>query len=410
MKVYDVVKYWNERENPCSTVIEKITNPHLNYLKKQIVGCKNILDFGPGYGRLFEAYEGIDEVVGVDVTGQHEKKLKEAAKKYGFDFNLIIRTDNFSKIEYPNKYFDAVVVVEVLFHQPPDVIEFVMKELNRISQKVVVVTGMNLSKKFDELGKYIPSDQYCFTYDYYKICKKNKWNIRNEERIKTQLMFVYSDYFQFNYNNKIIKFLFDRDDFYMSTLIKKTKSFYELKYLEFLKNTGILNNRSRVADIGAYLGNHSIYFSKIIGCSEVHCFEPTPFSYSVLVDNLIINEAKNVTCYPIAISSKSGKMILENSKSNNPGANQYKYNIDGVGCETLDSIIDQQIDFIKIDVERMEIEVLKGCVESIKKHRPIIMVEVDKHNVSDMTKWIVKNKYKRIGKEVFNKNTWLLKG
>ena len=193
MKNYNIVEYWNKRKNPCSTIIEEFTKHHLNFLKKQVVDCKKILDFGPGYGRLFEAYKNSNSVVGIDVTNQHENSLKDTAKKHGFDFELFLRTDNFSKIDYPDKFFDAVVTIEVLFHQTPDVIEFLMKELLRVSKKVIAVTGMNLANKFDNLKNYKPSNKYCFTYDYYKICRKNNWKIYNEERLKTQLMFIYEE-------------------------------------------------------------------------------------------------------------------------------------------------------------------------------------------------------------------------
>jgi len=409
MKHYDVVKYWNERDNPCSKSIDNLTAIHKNYLRSQVFGCDKIMDFGPGYGRMFSAYSGVSEVIGVDVTKQHKEALYKEAKNQNFKFKLICKKENFDKLDFPDKHFDAVVTSEVLFHQTPNIVVSIMKELIRISQKVIVISYMSLKEPYDKLNTDFEKNRYCFNYNYYKICKRNKWNIRNEERVKNQLMFVYSNVFIFNYNAQEIKFLFDRDFYYMSRLIKKNNSFYEEKYLEYLKDN-ILNKGSNVVEIGAYLGNHTIYFSKIIGCKNIYCFEPTIYSFSILLDNLIINGISNIKCFQTAIASKNGKMKVFKSNPDNPGANQYQYDKTGVECSTLDSIISTSVDFIKIDVENSEMEVLIGCEITIKKSRPIIMIEVGKENILNMKRWINENNYKRIALKVFNKNTWLLKG
>jgi len=409
MKDYNIVEYWNQRENPCSKSIGDLTSIHKNYLQSQVFGCNKIMDFGPGYGRMFSAYSGVSEVVGVDVTEQHKEDLYKEAEKHKFKFELLCKKDNFDKLNFPDKYFDAVVTSEVLFHQTPNTVVNIMKELIRISQKVIVISYMNLKESYDKLNNNFEKNRYCFNYDYYKICKKNKWNIRNEERIKNQLMFVYSDVFRFKYDDQEIKFLFDRDSYYMSRIIKKNNSFYEIKYLEYLRDK-ILNKESCVVEIGAYLGNHTIYFSKIIACKNILCFEPTLYSFSVLRDNLIINNIFDVKCFQVAIASKIGKMKVFKSNPDNPGANQYQYDKTGIECSTLDSIVSTKVDFIKIDVENSEMDVLVGCENTIKNFRPIIMIEVGKENISDMKTWMNENKYKRISLKIFNKNTWLLKG
>lgn len=408
MMDYDIVDYWNERDNPCSKKINQLTDIHLEYLKVQTLGCKKILDFGPGYGRMFPAYIDGEEVVGVDVTEQHKKALFEESKRQGFNFSFLCKRNNFNHLDFTDKYFDAVVVSEVLFHQTPDIIENMMQELLRIGQKVIVISYMNTKEKYDKLGEYIPSKRYCFNYNYDEICKRHKWNIRRKERFKNQIFFVYSEIFQFKYDGKEIKFLFDRDDYYMSRVIKSSKTFYEIKYLEYLKSKGIVNQNSRVLDVGSYLGNHALYFSKVLNCERLHCFEPTSYSYSILIDNLKINDVK-AEFDNVAIGSRHQKISVSKFNPDNPGANQYKYdNSGGVECKTIDSLELKSIDFLKIDVENMEMEVLKGGEFSINKFRPIIMVEVD--NVSMMNAWIAKNKYQRIGKKVFSKNTWLLEG
>jgi FkbM family methyltransferase len=413
MKTYNVVKYWSERDNPCSKTIDKLTDIHLDYLQRQTFGCQNILDFGPGYGRMFPAYKFAKKVIGIDVTTQYKTQLQFAANKGKFNFELICKKDNFSNLEFPDKHFDVVVTSEVLFHQTPNTIEPIMRELNRISRKVVVISYMNIREKYDFVGKYTPDQRYCFNYNYYEICKKNNWNIRCEEWCKNQIMFVYSDYFSFDCNGKKIKFLFDNDDYYMSRIIKNKNNFYEIKYLEYLKDK-ILNTESHIIEVGAYLGNHTIYFSEIIGCKMLYCYEPTPYSFSIMKDNININikDGKgHILTYPMAIYDRTGYVNLIKTNPDNPGANQYDYG-DKIYCSTLDEMHYNKInnlDFLKIDVENSEMRVLVGGAKLINKHKPIIMIEVGKDNILEMTKWINKNRYKRIASECFNKNTWLLK-
>lgn len=47
---------------------------------------------------------------------------------------------------------------------------------------------------------------------------------------------------------------------------------------------------------------------------------------------------------------------------------------------TLDSVKLSQVDFIKIDVEGMEIDLLRGAAKILKKHRPMMLIE---HTKSD---------------------------
>lgn len=410
MKDYDVVKYWNERGNPCSNSIDELTNDHLAFLKYNVKGCKNVLDFGPGYGRLFSAYEAGTNIVGVDVTEQYKEKLQHNAQEQNVNFELICKQDVLKPFDFDDKYFDAVVTSEVLFHQTPNTIRQIMLELNRVAKKVIVISYMNLKEKYDALNGEFDKSRYCFNYNYYKIAAKNNLLIYNEKRLRNQLMFVYSDCFSFNYNGENIFFSFDNKDYYMPQLIMKSKNFYEVTYLEYLKNKGILKADDDVVEIGAYLGNHTLYFSKIIGCN-VHTFEPTKSSYNVVLNNLKMNYVSNVMVYNKAAAAKNGFMRMKTRDIKNPGANQFIYTDSGdFECVRTDSIDFENVDFIKIDAEGGEFEALKGCQGLIDKFKPIIMIEVESDNMKSVQQWMKINKYKRFGVDVFKKNVLLLRG
>ena len=190
MSKYDVVEYWNKRKDPCSNNIEKFTKMNKDYVQKHITDCKVILDFGPGYGRLFSSYINVNKVVGVDVTEQHKEKLMIEAKKQGFEFDLICNDGN-SNLNFKDDQFDAVVSSQVFLHQPPHIIENIMKELIRIGKKVIVISYMNEKERYEQVGVKVVDHRYCFNYDYRRICEKNKWIIEDENKYNNQFMFVY---------------------------------------------------------------------------------------------------------------------------------------------------------------------------------------------------------------------------
>lgn len=120
----------------------------------------------------------------------------------------------------------------------------------------------------------------------------------------------------------------------MSRRIKKTNTFYEIKLLEYLKTNDIINQKSQVLIIGSYLANHALYFSKILKCKWVHCFEPTLYLYKFLCNNLKINGVSTATCYPVAVDDKGGNISVFKF---NLEANYYQYNdSDKVECVNID--------------------------------------------------------------------------
>lgn len=53
----------------------------------------------------------------------------------------------------------------------------------------------------------------------------------------------------------------------------------------------------------------------------------------------------------------------------------------------------RRVDFIKMDVEGMEIRVLHGLAETIARWRPVMFIEVDQGNTNDFEDWVLRNDY-----------------
>jgi FkbM family methyltransferase len=139
-----------------------------------------------------------------------------------------------------------------------------------------------------------------------------------------------------------------------------------------------------VFDIGANIGAHTIAFAAIVGpLGHVTAFEPQRVIFQILNANAALNGLTAVTTKAIALGSAAGAIKVP--PLNYAGeANFGGLSLEGatVGEEvpllTFDSLAVAACDFVKIDVEGMEIEVLKGMGETIARFRPAMYVENDR--------------------------------
>jgi FkbM family methyltransferase len=144
------------------------------------------------------------------------------------------------------------------------------------------------------------------------------------------------------------------------------------EWLLFLK---VDFSKSTAIDIGANIGNHSLYFSDHF--EKVISFEPHPMTYKVLSLNSELSN--NITCYNIGLSDSDGIAILEIKKYNIGGSfitDKKINNSEIIRLEKLDSFQDiNNIKLIKIDVEGHEYKTILGAQEIIKKNMPIVIFE-----------------------------------
>lgn len=151
-----------------------------------------------------------------------------------------------------------------------------------------------------------------------------------------------------------------------------------LKCLEFfmLKEEQMDGRRNTCIDIGANIGNHSLFFSRLF--KNVISFEPHPTNFKLLAMNV---QGRNVEIHNIALSDADTSITLDVNDSFNSGAHRLANEelTEGIHIKAirLDGFItdDQYIDFMKIDVEGHEVKVLKGAVNTIKRCRPTIVFE-----------------------------------
>jgi FkbM family methyltransferase len=142
-------------------------------------------------------------------------------------------------------------------------------------------------------------------------------------------------------------------------------------------------------DVGANAGVFTLMAAKLVSPSgTVHAFEPSPRDRDRLRANLAANNLVNVTVHPVALGRAAGKAVLAVSGAEHPGHNTiggFAYSDDDapysleVEVATLDEIAAAQkldrLDLLKIDVEGSETAVLQGAEESLRRFRPVIVVE-----------------------------------
>jgi FkbM family methyltransferase len=147
-----------------------------------------------------------------------------------------------------------------------------------------------------------------------------------------------------------------------------------------------------VIDIGAHIGLYTIPSSKQVGkTGKVVAIEADPDNFQLLKRNIALNNLTNVLPLNYAVFSTRTRMKLyeqsASAKYNSlmlARAAESKNYVE-VNADTLDNILKlngvNQVNWIKIDVEGAEFEVLKGSTETLSGENVSLFVEI--HNIED---------------------------
>ena len=180
-------------------------------------------------------------------------------------------------------------------------------------------------------------------------------------------------------------------------------------------------NKIVLYDVGANIGSHSIALSNIFKNKIfIRAFEAQSNIYQMFKQSIKINNYNNIEIYHNAVSDKNDEIVKINlpdySKHNNfaglelfkPFQNSDNADIQKSGIfEDVKTIkldtFDEEVDFLKIDVEGMEGLVLKGSNNLIVNHRPILFIEIFKSKLEDITEFFKSKDYNiySIGNDAF---------
>lgn len=132
-------------------------------------------------------------------------------------------------------------------------------------------------------------------------------------------------------------------------------------------------------DVAANIGNHALYLRDLF--DEVHCFEPSPRVADRLDENIGLNGATNVRVHRLGLGSSDAMAPF--SSDENLALGKFLHGeqegADLLPVTTGDKWVAEagleRVDYIKIDVEGFEDEVLLGLRETIRRFRPLVSFE-----------------------------------
>jgi len=136
-----------------------------------------------------------------------------------------------------------------------------------------------------------------------------------------------------------------------------------------------------VMDVGANLGLYSLLISRAVGPSgKVYAFEPVPEIFARLKEHIALNNATNVIPVPIALSDEKGTVKMSVAGCGSSFFRHLSGEFVEVQVERLDDFVEREgiekVDAIKIDVEGAELRVIRGADKTIRRDKPILMVEI----------------------------------
>ena len=160
------------------------------------------------------------------------------------------------------------------------------------------------------------------------------------------------------------------------------KGFYERQELvtafQYLSEQNLINGFA--ADIGANIGNHSLFFRQFY--TKVFSFEPNPRTFKVLSLNAELMD--NITCFDFGLSDTARNAFLNINAGNVGGSHlsadeAFRSNTQQkIKLETLDALAESfqgKLGLVKIDVEGHELAVLKGGTALLARDKPVIFFE-----------------------------------
>jgi FkbM family methyltransferase len=173
-------------------------------------------------------------------------------------------------------------------------------------------------------------------------------------------------------------------------------NFYEIEILQGMCEI-VKNKDGVVLDVGANIGNHSLYFAKVF--NTVISFEPVPSNCWILQANAYLNKISNLKLIQKGLSNKNIEMAVDisNRENTNNGVFDPNKNSENqiivdvvIGDEEIEKLnLNKKIEMIKIDVEGYEPFVVEGLKRTIQKDMPIIFWEAFSKHEANKTKHIL---------------------
>lgn len=167
-----------------------------------------------------------------------------------------------------------------------------------------------------------------------------------------------------------------------------------------------------VLDIGGCFGTYSLALARFVGPKgKVHVFEPQRLMFNLIVGSVALNSLTNVFCHNVALGDREDRIEipqfdynkplnfgsveftpeqsepLTQTRGHDPSKSEY------VPLTTVDGFEFPKVSLMKIDAEGMELQVLRGSEQTIRRCRPVMYVEFLKGDKEALREWIARLDY-----------------
>ena len=193
-------------------------------------------------------------------------------------------------------------------------------------------------------------------------------NIKNS----MHLVFKYSIVNIFYWIFKRILFIIQRFKYPLEIEVFITFYIFGLKQYN-IKNIFEVKNDAVVFDIGAFKGDTAYFFSK--KCSNkarIYAFEPDDYAFQILEKIKEKYKLNNVITKNILLSNAEKEIDFVSMIENTPTIKK--------NAITIDKFVEEnnieKIDYIKMDVEGAEKNILEGAIKTIKKFKPSLAIAI----------------------------------
>lgn len=147
-----------------------------------------------------------------------------------------------------------------------------------------------------------------------------------------------------------------------------------------------------IIDIGANVGAHTLHFAQIVGpTGKVLAVEPTNFALGKLKHNVALNPAlaSTIDVEQLFLTGGGGEASVPEISSSWPLVGDANdpllvggrlHSTEGAKAQSLDALVREKglsrVDWVKLDVDGHELDVLKGSTDVLKRLRPRILMEL----------------------------------
>jgi FkbM family methyltransferase len=194
--------------------------------------------------------------------------------------------------------------------------------------------------------------------------------------------------------------LVNPNDVYVGGAILRYGEYGEL---EFRLLRQLLVRPGKIVEIGANIGSHTVALAKLAAGRGLVAFEPQPVIFQNLCANLSLNGIRNVQAWPWACGERSETLYFppqDYAARGNFGAvslheERKDTDIAVPAVKLQDVLLPGPVALLKIDVEGMELEALKGASEILAASRPVLYVENDRPKKSQaLIYWLQQQNYR----------------